>query len=97
MEIKQTHELLVQTHGAKQLGTIKLLPRFHKTEMKCLIQMDVMPDDVEHTEAYLATLRARKFKANANNANTSDSCEDDFINEEDEDKEQGMLSVSDNN
>ena len=95
MGIKQAHKLLVQTHGkeiadsvlagnleqklsTKQLGAIKFLwPRFHIKALECLIQMDVM-HDVEQTEAYLATLRARKL-ANTNNANSSDSCEDDSI------------------
>ena len=61
---------LKQTLSAKQLGTIKLLPRFHIKALEYLIKMDVL-DDVKQTETYLTTLRVRKM-ANNNSVNSPD-------------------------
>ena len=49
-----------QKLSAKQLGTVKLLPRFHIKALEYLIKMDAV-DDVKQTETCLTTLRARKW------------------------------------
>ena len=49
---------LMQTLSAKQLGTIKLLPRFRIKALEYLIKMDVV-DNLKQTETHLITLRAR--------------------------------------
>ena len=72
---------LKQTLSAKQLGTIKLLPRFHIKALEYLIKMDVV-DDVKQTETYLTTLRARKMTNNNSASYSSHSSENDPSTEE---------------